>query len=608
MNTPLESEFAELSRVVHRPREQANERAALRVQVQFVPEHLVEKERAPVRRPATAVLVVHGMGQQLPFETLDALANGLYREDVRSYGEAGVHAARVSHVHFGEERLERVEMQLRTGTDTTKEVHLYEAYWAPLTEGVVNLRDVISFLISAALNGVKNTLGHFCRWSFGAMRQYSIPVQALLYLLIGLFVVASLALVLAAISAMVAANALFTSTPGWLTPRLFADYSTVLSVVVGILELLTLSIVVGLLLSWARRRLSLLLWPPLIQGLMLLVALVSVLLFAASVITLVDAAAAVLALYRADAQLPPRSIRDFAAAVQLWQLRVACAAVLAAGFYFLWTLARSLLSQLTSAKAIVAFVFFALLVVSVCLLVARLSRSFIRWGDLETWQVSLMWGVLLTLSFVARRFLVQYVGDVVAYVQPQTLDRFAKVRTEIKDRVLKIAEAIYAQKSDGKRFDYERVVLVGHSLGSVIIYDTLNRLLLDDESINAPGRPWRIASRSSHLLTFGSPLNKIAFVFATQRKKRAMTLVRERLAALVQPLIESEVVRAGIRWVNIYSPWDIISGRLDFYDPPPGSKAFPVMEERDREAVTFLAAHTEYWRNTAVFAWLHAMT
>src|SRR5207248_3242500 len=163
------------------------------------------------------------------------------------------------------------------------------------------------------------------------------------------------------------------------------------------------------------------------------------------------------------------------------------------------------------------------------------------------------------------------------------------------------------QKSDGNKFDYDKVVLVGHSLGSVIVYDTLNRLLLDDNPAVGAGRSWSVARRSSHLLTFGSPLNKIAFVFSTQSKKRSMTLVRERLAALVQPLIDTEIIRAGVRWVNVYSPWDIISGRLDFYDPPEGSPAPPVLDERDPEAITFLAAHTEYWRNTLVFAWLHTM-
>jgi hypothetical protein len=54
-------------------------------------------------------------------------------------------------------------------------------------------------------------------------------------------------------------------------------------------------------------------------------------------------------------------------------------------------------------------------------------------------------------------------------------------------------------------------------------------------------------------------------------------------------------------------PWDIISGRLDFYDRPPGGPAFPVLDQRDPDATTFLAAHTEYWRNTLLFAWLHAM-
>jgi hypothetical protein len=65
----------------------------------------------------------------------------------------------------------------------------------------------------------------------------------------------------------------------------------------------------------------------------------------------------------------------------------------------------------------------------------------------------------------------------------------------------------------------------------------------------------------------------------------------------------------NIQWVNVYSPWDIISGSLDYYDNPDwtserGKKPW-VINERDPEAVTLLAAHVEYWRNRHVFGRLY---
>jgi hypothetical protein len=606
----LDPALLSTSDLVHGPREAANERAALQAHVEFAKEPRAP-ERALAPPPVTAVLVVHGMGQQLPFETLDALANGLYQEDVRSYGQVGAQPARVAHVQLGDQSLERVEMQLRDPQGRLRDVHVYEAYWAPLTEGAVNLRDVIGFLIDAGLNGLKNSMGRFLRWSFNDLRKYYIPLHTLLYLLIALLVVIALVVLNAAISAIGGTKALFTSEPAWLTQKLFDDYSTVLSLVVGTLELFTIATLIGMLLSGARKWLILRLSAPVSRGLMLIVSMLSVVLFAASIIAIVDAASAVPTLYRLKSALP-RWMNCTATIVQAWQLWfVLAAGVLLAG-YFVLTVIRSYISQLSSRAAVhwpahVALLFFVLLLLSVWLLAKSLSPGATRFADMHQWRILLMWGVLVILSLIVRTFLIDYLGDVVAYVEPHKLDRLAELRTKIKDRVLKIAQAIYAERGAGGHFEYRQVVLVGHSLGSVIVYDTLNRLLLDDQAAVGAGRPWNVSGRSPYLLTFGSPLNKIAFVFATQSKKGSMTLARERLASLVQPLIDSEVVRAGIRWVNIYSPWDIISGRLDFYDPPPGGPAFPVLDERDPDATTFLAAHTEYWRNTLLFAWLHAM-
>jgi hypothetical protein len=406
---------------------------------------------------------------------------------------------------------------------------------------------------------------------------------------------------------------LFSSSPLWLTDKVFQDYSTLLSLVVGVLELFTVTMIIGMLLSWGRKMLTLWLSDPVCHWLMVVASVLSVLFFVASVVAIVDAAAAVPTLYRGTATIPPW-MEAAAKLVQISQLWFVVAAGIAASGYFIWVVTKSFVEQMRNQAsahwpAIAAVAFLLLLAGSVGLLCVLLSHSRPPRIDVQRLSIPLMWAVLVILSLVVRTFLVQYVGDVAAYVQSHTLDRFSELRATIKERVLKIAEAIYAQRTDGSHFDYFSIVLVGHSLGSVLAYDILNQLLLDDAAITGPGRPWKVAGRTNYLLTFGSPLNKIAFIFANQSKKRMMTAARERLAALVQPLIDSATIRAAIKWVNVYSPWDIISGRLDFYDPRsdvPGNP-LPVVDDCDTEAVTFLAAHTEYWRNTLVFSWLHAM-
>src|SRR5712691_10197022 len=123
-----------------------------------------------------------------------------------------------------------------------------------------------------------------------------------------------------------------------------------------------------------------------------------------------------------------------------------------------------------------------------------------------------VWPLLLLTSWLVRTLMVQYVGDVAAYVALQTLDRFNTIRQRIKQIALDSARAVYLAQENGE-FLYDRIAVVGHSLGSVIAYDTLNALL-NAEKLSLT--ELKIASRTCLLETFGSPLDKIAFFFSLQ--------------------------------------------------------------------------------------------
>ena len=125
-------------------------------------------------------------------------------------------------------------------------------------------------------------------------------------------------------------------------------------------------------------------------------------------------------------------------------------------------------------------------------------------GPDNHWPLRLLvtWAVVLLLSEVVRRFLVQYLGDVVVYEESHTVDRFADLRARIRECVTERARALYAA-------------------GGADAYDQ----------------------------------------------------------------------------VNIYSPWDIISGSLEYFDLPGSKDPRRVDNLRDREATTLLMAHVEYWEN-----------
>jgi pimeloyl-ACP methyl ester carboxylesterase len=190
-----------------------------------------------------------------------------------------------------------------------------------------------------------------------------------------------------------------------------------------------------------------------------------------------------------------------------------------------------------------------------------------------------------------RGFLLQYVGDVAVYISSHTVSKFAQVRDAIQACALEVGEAVFQQAGAKQPFDYPGVIVVGHSLGSVIAYDMLNALLVRD---GLADQPLNVAGRTRMFLTFGSPLDKTAFIYRAQRQRP--TGAREALAAAKQPMILDYRWRPA-RWVNIHSPSDWISGSLDYYDDRDqvDCRSQWVHDEKDPEATTPLAAHNEYW-------------
>ncbi|MGH9318018.1 MAG: alpha/beta hydrolase, partial [Thermoanaerobaculia bacterium] len=230
------------------------------------------------------------------------------------------------------------------------------------------------------------------------------------------------------------------------------------------------------------------------------------------------------------------------------------------------------------------------------------AYAFLPW-PLPYLAVVLTWGAFAGGVFQVREILVQYVGDVAAYVSPSVLDRFADLRRQIKDTVGAVARAVYeSAAADGRGWQYDRVILVGHSLGSLIAYDTLNRLINEDA---LEGEEQQIVSRTGLFLTLGSPLDKTAFLFARQGKSTSEA--REALAGSVQPMIQS-YARRPRRWVNVYSPHDVVSGELDFYDDARDESARQkwIENRRDPEATVPLLAHVQYWKHREVLDLLHA--
>lgn len=85
-----------------------------------------------------------------------------------------------------------------------------------------------------------------------------------------------------------------------------------------------------------------------------------------------------------------------------------------------------------------------------------------------------VWASIITfgVGWLFSTFVGPYFGDVVRFVRatPRTVERRALVRK----RGLDLLDALHNKKSsDGKTPEYDRIVIVGHSLGTMVAYDLL---------------------------------------------------------------------------------------------------------------------------------------
>ena len=467
---------------------------------------------------ARAVLVVHGMGQQVRFQGLDQIAQGLLRETV---GEMRNPVART--VKIGDETYQRLELFLPLPGGGEREVHVYEAYWAPITEGQVTLRDVTSFLFGAVFNGVRN-LGGALHYSFGRASTIRPPFSAVIALGSAFGVLLTLVAMNGVLLALAALNGL---QPGFVSDSIKAHVTEGEPALLAILAAFSLATLALLLVlagvEWAKRR----------------------------------------------------TVR-----VRLDGLWRALGAALQA-LFLVW-LSLTLLAGLAVAVLVSGFG-----------PASWLRDTFSCAWLAKHWMLPL--AALLVASAAVRRLFVQYLGDVAAYVTSYKLDRFNEVRQRIKEIARKTAAALYEAAESGSRA-YDGVAVVAHSLGSVVAYDALNALLVDD-MVSAEKRD--VAERTRLFLTFGSPLEKTAFLFASQAKKT--TDAREALVASLQPLISDYAFRP-FRWINVFSRRDPISGRLTSYDDSSQSlyRRRRIRNLPDRSAVLPLLAHLEYFSDPVV--------
>lgn len=168
---------------------------------------------------------------------------------------------------------------------------------------------------------------------------------------------------------------------------------------------------------------------------------------------------------------------------------------------------------------------------------------------------------LVLLGFAIARFLEQYVSDVVFWTT--TLEK--DVRHQKRQEILRAAEDMVLHVLDDPQC--ERIVVLGHSLGTAIAHETLlrlgRRLKADYEArLDGPSR-YEALRKISHIITYGSPIDRISYFFnLTYSRYHRFNRVADELMGQASDLPYKDKRQPIIQWVNIRDRADPIASRL----------------------------------------------
>ena len=186
---------------------------------------------------------------------------------------------------------------------------------------------------------------------------------------------------------------------------------------------------------------------------------------------------------------------------------------------------------------------------------------------------------------------IDYVGDIVIYTATDIKSKFYSVRKDILDGAV---DELTCLLNDER---YHQIIVAGHSLGSVIGFDALNRM---NHAMNMGMLSPELARKIVGFITFGSPLDKVAFFFREHTPDdeylRRQILVHYhsfKAKALTEQPNPRELTNPftsyldHVSWINFWDRDDKVSGQLDFYRV---DENIPLSMGGD-----MLTAHTAYW-------------
>lgn len=224
------------------------------------------------------------------------------------------------------------------------------------------------------------------------------------------------------------------------------------------------------------------------------------------------------------------------------------------------------------------------------------------------WLASVAAAVLAALAFLIGHILEQYVSDVVFWTT--TLEK--DVRYRKRQEIVRAAERMMMHVLLDPRC--ERVVVLGHSLGTAIAYETLlrlgRRLRAEQEAGLARPTRYEVLRKVSHVVSTGSPIDRIAYFFNLWFSRIAAfdSIADEMMGATADPPFRDGPDRA-IRWINLHDRADPIASRLfSPRGPIPNREDVQEVEVASGHFPDPLAAHAGYVRSWLAAKVMYDMT
>lgn len=189
----------------------------------------------------------------------------------------------------------------------------------------------------------------------------------------------------------------------------------------------------------------------------------------------------------------------------------------------------------------------------------------------RVWLLGSAIALRFMLSF-AKDFLVDAVGDIEIYTTHDENARFYQFREQIIQTVGGVVfHVLQSNDASGKPL-YDKVFLVGHSLGGTVLMDVIIALheLVEEERISIES--WR---RIQGFVTFGTALEKTRFFFDARNENLSETLIRWRKDVYghlftADPSVlgtppDPSLRPNGIYWSNFWYFTDVVANEIVSY-------------------------------------------